>query len=200
MAVAPGSVDFLRDTVYRVGSEDPSGFFTQSQLNNNMSGNDANAIYAATHSQSPAGTYNDSNYDISHVLDENRYYPKQVFDPYNWDSFHNQFNDDAVYDPSNWAYTYGERFLSPGAARQAYLRDQGLKVDTGRQVPGGSNAYVTGADGYYYPDGGIDVLPGGVGSFEGIPKELLKNTDPVGDLYAAMLQAMMSQGKNPEIV
>lgn len=51
MAVQPNSIDWMKDTVYRVGEYGPEGFYTQSQLNNNMSGNDANAIYQATHYQ-----------------------------------------------------------------------------------------------------------------------------------------------------
>ena len=49
--IAEGSIDPNRDTVYRVGADDPYGYYSQAQLNNNMSGNDANAIYQATHEQ-----------------------------------------------------------------------------------------------------------------------------------------------------
>lgn len=59
--ISSGGVNPNRDTVYRVGSADPTGFFTQSQLNNAMSGNDANAIYQATHRQNANWTYNDRN-------------------------------------------------------------------------------------------------------------------------------------------
>ena len=51
MAVTPGTIDFIRDTLYRIGAMNPEGFYSQDQLNNNMSGNDANAIYYATHDQ-----------------------------------------------------------------------------------------------------------------------------------------------------
>jgi len=47
-------MDYRKDTAYVVGG-DPR---TQSQLNNNMSGTDANAIYAATHDQGFAPEYN----------------------------------------------------------------------------------------------------------------------------------------------
>lgn len=53
--IANGGVDTSRDTLYRIGSADPTGFFTQSQLNNAMSGTDANAIYQATHDQRRVG-------------------------------------------------------------------------------------------------------------------------------------------------
>ncbi len=49
--IAPNSVDWMKDTIYRVGGYNPEGFYNQNQLNNNMSGNDANAIYYATHDQ-----------------------------------------------------------------------------------------------------------------------------------------------------
>ena len=51
MAITPGTIDFIRDTLYRIGAMNPEGFYSQDQLNNNMSGNDANAIYYATHDQ-----------------------------------------------------------------------------------------------------------------------------------------------------
>jgi hypothetical protein len=57
--IAPGSIDPDIDTVYRVGADDPSGYYSQSQLNNAMSGPDANAIYAATHNQQDIADYND---------------------------------------------------------------------------------------------------------------------------------------------
>jgi hypothetical protein len=57
--IAPGSIDPDVDTVYRVGADDPYGYYSQSQLNNAMSGPDANAIYAATHNQQDIADYND---------------------------------------------------------------------------------------------------------------------------------------------
>lgn len=51
MAVTPGTINFIKDTLYRIGAMNPEGFYSQDQLNNNMSGNDANAIYYATHDQ-----------------------------------------------------------------------------------------------------------------------------------------------------
>lgn len=61
-AIRPGSIDPDIDTIYRVGGSDPytsEGYFTQSQLNNAMSGPDANAIYAATHDQQQIADYNE---------------------------------------------------------------------------------------------------------------------------------------------
>lgn len=55
------SVNANRDTVYVMGDPRNSDSFTQSQLNNNMSGTDANAIYAATHNPYDRGTYTDPN-------------------------------------------------------------------------------------------------------------------------------------------
>lgn len=55
------SVNANRDTVYVMGDPRSSDSFTQSQLNNNMSGTDANAIYAATHNPYDRGTYIDPN-------------------------------------------------------------------------------------------------------------------------------------------
>lgn len=51
MAITPGTIDFMKDILYRIGGMNPEGFYSQDQLNNNMSGNDANAIYYATHDQ-----------------------------------------------------------------------------------------------------------------------------------------------------
>ena len=67
-------IDYDRDTVYVTGNDAsaPVGnvrnmdgsqyyapqYFTQSQLNNNMSGTDANAIYQATHDPNYAAQYN----------------------------------------------------------------------------------------------------------------------------------------------
>lgn len=55
----------MKDTIYRVGGYSPEGFYNQNQLNNNMSGNDANAIWYATHEQnfSNAGPEGDRNLD-----------------------------------------------------------------------------------------------------------------------------------------
>ena len=55
------SVNANRDTVYVMGDPRKSDSFTQSTLNNNMSGTDANAIYAATHNPYDRGTYIDPN-------------------------------------------------------------------------------------------------------------------------------------------
>jgi hypothetical protein len=55
--IAEGSIDPNIDTVYRVGADDPYGYYSQAQLNNNMSGNDANAIYQATHSPNTHRAY-----------------------------------------------------------------------------------------------------------------------------------------------
>lgn len=49
--VQPGTIDYRDQTLYRIGGMNPAGFYSQDQLNNNMSGNDANAIYYATHDQ-----------------------------------------------------------------------------------------------------------------------------------------------------
>ena len=49
--VQPGTIDYMTDILYRIGGMNPEGFYSQDQLNNNMSGNDANAIYYATHDQ-----------------------------------------------------------------------------------------------------------------------------------------------------
>lgn len=67
-------IDYDKDTVYVVGNDAsaPVGgvrnmdgsqyyapqYYTQSQLNNNMSGTDANAIYQATHDPNYAAQYN----------------------------------------------------------------------------------------------------------------------------------------------
>lgn len=65
-------MDYRKDTAYVVGGGRPQEgmtdsngnpvyapqIYSQSQLNNNMSGTDANAIYAATHDQSFAPEYN----------------------------------------------------------------------------------------------------------------------------------------------
>ena len=61
--IPAGSIDPLRDTVYKVGGSNPYGpgnYYSQSQLNNNMSGNDANAIYYATHDQRMKDTVRDN--------------------------------------------------------------------------------------------------------------------------------------------
>jgi hypothetical protein len=57
--IAPGSIDPDVDTVYRAGADDPSGYYSQAQLNNAMSGPDANAIFAATHNQQDIADYNE---------------------------------------------------------------------------------------------------------------------------------------------
>jgi hypothetical protein len=104
------------------------------------------------------------------------------------------------YDPRDWGFPENPRGM--GATRQDYLRSQGLKPDTGRQTASpmdGYNAYVTGADSFY-PIGYDDVLPQGIGAFEGIPRELLSNKDPIGEYYAALLQQMANQGMKPEVV
>lgn len=72
--IAPGSIDPNRDTVYRVGGADPYGegnYYSQSQLNNAMSGNDANAIYYATHRQDYPWGYGNYNGYVDRFTGEN---------------------------------------------------------------------------------------------------------------------------------
>lgn len=147
-----GSVDPNRDTVYRVGADDPSGYYTQSQLNNNMSGTDANAIYYATHNQSSPWTYSSP----------------------------------------------GERLGIYGETPQEYndrLREEGYKVNTGRQTASpieGYNAYTAGADAWFEP--GFDaLLQPGQGSTEGIPAWLL-NEEGKRQKYREALAAMLGGG------
>lgn len=135
--IAPHSINIDRDTVYRVGGADPYGagnYYSQDQLNNNMSGPDANAIQYATNNQ-----------------------------------------------------RYG---VNPDFAN--YLRDEGLKVNFGAQSANpivGQDAYVAGAGAYLHPwyD---EALPMGVGSAQGIPRELL-DQESVKRKYAETLMNML---------
>lgn len=147
--IAPGSIDPSRDTVYRVGADDPYGYFSQSQLNNNMSGPDANAIYQATHDQRGYWTYGDRNprHNVSDMLDVNGNRAIPEYDT------PQQYND--------------------------WLREEGYLPNTGRQLSMpvyGDGAYVSGADAWSNANYD-DVLPAGVGSVQGIPREYLSSYD-----------------------
>lgn len=176
--IAPGSIDPMIDTVYRVGGADPYGpgnYYSQSQLNNNMSGNDANAIYYATHDQKMDETWNDYPSDP----DENaRLIAKANEMLANYQIYNQVFPND---------YPGGQ------ALNEVYRRI-GLKPNTARQEAGGVNdynAYVTGADGLVAPDQ-AHVLTQGLGSFLGIPDELLQ-PGAKQNLYAQMVQRMIDE-------
>lgn len=153
--VEPGSIDPNRDTVYRVGGSDPyeaGNYYSQSQLNNTMSGNDANAIYYATHDQRGRRTYNDPDVALkAEALD-------------------------IMGSPINGILPFAPDNMTGGEALQEAYRARGLKPYTGQQMYPFSDAYVAGADAPGYPlspVGRSDVLPQGLGSYEGIPDELM---------------------------
>lgn len=150
-------MDYSKDTAYVVGggsripnTTDAYGnpvyepqMYSQSQLNNNMSGNDANAIYYATHDQNVANAY---------------------ADPF-------------------WQNYLGE------------LAAMGLKPNTGQQrFDSNPGSYVTGADAFMMPSsiGTEQVLPRGMGSWEGMPN--VPNQQEQARQYMEILNALTQAG------
>lgn len=164
-------MDYRKDTAYVVGggarvpnAVDGNGnavynpqVYSQSQLNNNMSGTDANAIYAATHNQA----YNGS-------------------------------------DPGTMLYNLG-------------LIQSGLTPYRGQQVPddsapgyltGGGGSYVTGAGAFTMPNSYDyeQVLPQGMGSWEGLPTSAVPGGNQQAQYYAAILDALTrGNGASPAV-
>lgn len=133
------NMDYRKDTAYVVGNQ----VIPQSQLNNNMSGTDANAIYQATHDQSFAPEYNQP---------------------------------------------YMQNYL-------ADLAKMGLQNYNGQQTPDiNPGAYVTGAGAFMMPSsiGTEQVLPRGMGSWEGLPS--VPGSAEQAQQYAAILGALMQSG------
>lgn len=199
--IAAGGVNPNRDTLYRVGSADPSGFYTQSQMNNEMSGTDANAIYQATHDQRQTNTWNDTDPRlVNRVLGD-----LGVITGGNAnDATFTGFGPNAGVIPNPYDYEMAARFARDnglgGQIWNNYLREQGFAPDTGRQVPDEidrvSDAYVTGADARWVP-GYDEFMPQGVGTMEGIPEELI-SPETRKATYAQILQRLIEQGYNPQ--
>ena len=172
--IAPGSIDPMIDTVYRVGGADPYGpgnYYSQSQLNNNMSGNDANAIYYATHDQTMRDTYNDQNEALKDV---------------------------ALNVLQAWGgqLPYAPDDVTGGQALNQAYRLLSRKPYTGQQL--NQEAYVTGADAHSYPEnpyGARYILPEGLGSYEGIPDELME-PNAKRNLYNMYLQRFLDENPN----
>ena len=179
-----GSIDPDIDTVYRVGTDTPQGYYSQSQLNNNMSGPDANAIYQATHDQRMRETWNDNNPNyvsqINDLLGRELGRPLVIeypdFGLFDRNTPVEELFNDELYDPDKYSsyIGYNDRYFpenTPGgeALNEGY-RMLGQKPNTSRQelTPEGNyGAYVTGADSIRIP-GSAQRLREGIGSFEGI--------------------------------
>lgn len=194
------SVDPNKDTVYRVGEYAPRGFYSQSQLNNNMSGTDANAIYQATHDQRMRNTWSDPNpalVDQANVILNQMYGPTIEAKPA---SISDEFADylfsgelaPVTEKPSapgtlpDMLYTYD---TPGGQAFNTMLRNNGYKVNTGRQYykPDGSEgAYVAGADALTFPESDLRLYEG-YGTGQGIP-EVLLDMNAMSNVYSRLLQ------------
>ena len=195
--IAQGGINPQRDTVYRVGSDSPEGYFTQSQLNNAMSGTDANAIFQATHDQSLDRTVNDRSrqaaereydwYSGAHDPDKNIMLNMEQ----------NRFGSEYGLVPNNKLTLADFLRMGGGNAYNNRMRNEGYKPYTGQQYlsyetdmdnPG---AYVTGADAWMAPEMDETLLQG-LGSSQGIPQEYL-NKDATRQLYADTLRRMWEE-------
>lgn len=206
-----GSIEPNRDTVYRVGEYAPRGFYSQSQLNNNMSGTDANAIYQATHDQRMRGSWNDPDRDLYYkandMLTEQmgrpliyKYGNELRLTPMDSSNEFDQYLNNNPFSPEDYMpeAEYNDLFFrydTPGgqAINEAY-RMIGQKPDTARQEWTPENkydAYVTGADSTQLPNT-AERLYEGVGSFYGIPEKLLAN-DARQNVYSELFQKWLEE-------